>query len=503
MIHGPTILITFAVIRGLPSAMMLMAVVFAAPAEQNFRCNTLPGWMANEDQCTVRKVDSVIDTHDHNISTTDNSSMTERSDMVICTAWSFDHSVYKGTTLVDEWDLVCGRRWIASLSQSLYMFGLIFSTTIFSHVADWYGRKRACVISLVCSLLMGVLLACSPSMAVYNILRFFSAVSSSGYYDAATILLVESVSANQRYVVTLTAGLGWTVGMILLPVVSYLVPNWRVQQLVIAAPFVLLLGLTFFIDESPRWLLETGRLTQAHRTLIKVLRSRQKNRFSVTDDITVDDINNFIDDIKTRNAMIPHKSKGTIVKLFGEQFWRSTVVFCYSKMVVYVLWYHLTVSSVTVGLNPFLSFALTSLCELPNRVLDTIVVRTTPRRIAAASAFTITAGAMSVYYIFSNGFWFARFASLVICRLCMDVHGSVQRVHLAELYPSGLRSLIAGFVYTCANLAGLLSPFIDYLGQATYQWVPSVMIVLLCLIGSLAALSVKETFDRDLHEESS
>lgn len=72
-------------------------------------------------------------------------------------------------------------------------------------------------------------------------------------------------------------------------------------------------------------------------------------------------------------------------------------------MVVYVLWYHLTVSSVTVGLNPFLSFALTSLCELPNRVLDTIVVRTTPRRIAAASAFTITAGAMSVYYIFSNG----------------------------------------------------------------------------------------------------
>lgn len=73
---------------------------------------------------------------------------------------------------------------------------------------------------------------------------------------------------------------------------------------------------------------------------------------------------------------------------------------------------------------------------------------------------TVTAYAYSL-----TGFWFARFASLVICRLCMDVHGSVQRVHLAELYPSGLRSLIAGFVYTCANLAGLLSPFIDYLAS--------------------------------------
>lgn len=62
--------------------------------------------------------------------------------------------------------------------------------------------------------------------------------------------MVESVSANQRYVVTLTAGLGWTVGMILLPVVSYLVPNWRVQQLVIAAPFVLLLGLTLCVAPS-------------------------------------------------------------------------------------------------------------------------------------------------------------------------------------------------------------------------------------------------------------
>ncbi|OQR70324.1 solute carrier family 22 member 6-B-like [Tropilaelaps mercedesae] len=395
-------LIIFSVVRGFPSAMMLMVAVFTAPEKQNFYCATPPEWIANEGQCTMHQNAANI-TDEFNITTTISSVIEEPRGVASCSAWIFDHAVYRGTTLVEEWDLVCSRRWMVSTSQSLYIFGLLFSTAIFSHVADWYGRRKACVISLVCSQIIGLLLTWAPSMAFYNAFRFLAAVSSSGYYDAATTLLVECVSARRRYAVTLFAGLGWTSGMVLLPVVSYILPNWRTQHFAIAMLFAFLLALTFFMEESPRWLLEAGRFSDARKVLTKVVRARQKDASVSADlenDFTVEDIDNLIGNIKARGAAIPHKGKGTIADLFGKRFRHSTIVFSYSKMVAYLLWYHVTVSSVAVGLNPYLSFGLTSLCELPNRALDAIIIRTVPRRIAVAISFVVTAGSITVYYGF-------------------------------------------------------------------------------------------------------
>lgn len=56
---------------------------------------------------------------------------------------------------------------------------------------------------------------------------------------------------------------GGAIGYILLPGVAYLCRDFRLIQLVITAPQILLLIGCFFLPESPRWLLLNGRTKDA------------------------------------------------------------------------------------------------------------------------------------------------------------------------------------------------------------------------------------------------
>lgn len=49
----------------------------------------------------------------------------------------YDRSIFK-QTIITEWDLVCDRSQWANLSQTLFMFGILFGNMIFGTLADKY-----------------------------------------------------------------------------------------------------------------------------------------------------------------------------------------------------------------------------------------------------------------------------------------------------------------------------------------------------------------------------
>ncbi|XP_060159041.1 solute carrier family 22 member 6 isoform X4 [Globicephala melas] len=56
-----------------------------------------------------------------------------------CThGWIYDNSTFP-STIVMEWDLVCSRRALRQLAQSLYMVGVLLGAMIFGHLADRCG----------------------------------------------------------------------------------------------------------------------------------------------------------------------------------------------------------------------------------------------------------------------------------------------------------------------------------------------------------------------------
>lgn len=52
-----------------------------------------------------------------------------------CPSHDFDRSVFK-ETIITEWDLVCSRRYLSNLSQTIFMFGILIGNLLFGSLSD-------------------------------------------------------------------------------------------------------------------------------------------------------------------------------------------------------------------------------------------------------------------------------------------------------------------------------------------------------------------------------
>lgn len=68
----------------------------------------------------------------------------------------------------------------------------------------------------------------------------------------------------------------YTLGLILLSGIAYLVRDWRQLALVTSLPFCIYYFYWFFLPESPRWLLAKGRLEEALNILEKLAKVNGK-----------------------------------------------------------------------------------------------------------------------------------------------------------------------------------------------------------------------------------
>ena len=72
-----------------------------------------------------------------------------------CTRWVFDTSVYL-STVVTEWNLVCGRKPLLSMLQSWLMIGSVVGSLVGGQLSDRFGRRPVFLptmfLTIACSL---------------------------------------------------------------------------------------------------------------------------------------------------------------------------------------------------------------------------------------------------------------------------------------------------------------------------------------------------------------
>ena len=64
--------------------------------------------------------------------------------------------------------------------------------------------------------------------------------------------------------------LGWNVGSLIMTLLAYLLRSWWKLQLAFAVFSLLLSVYYFLVPESPRWLLENGKSSEAKEVLLKI-----------------------------------------------------------------------------------------------------------------------------------------------------------------------------------------------------------------------------------------
>lgn len=96
-----------------------------------------------------------------------------------CYEHLFNTSVFKNT-LQQEFDLVCDRQSLTSLSQMMFMFGILVGCIAFGALSDNIGRRIPLVITVNLQLIFGVASSYATNFWIFMFLRFITAAATGG-----------------------------------------------------------------------------------------------------------------------------------------------------------------------------------------------------------------------------------------------------------------------------------------------------------------------------------
>ena len=80
-------------------------------------------------------------------------------------------------------------------------------------------------------------------------------------------LMIELVGLNYKTLNGILFEVPWAIGEIFLGLLAIGVRDYRWYQTVLCIPCVIMLGLLYFVPESPRWLIQKGRYKEAQRVI--------------------------------------------------------------------------------------------------------------------------------------------------------------------------------------------------------------------------------------------
>ncbi|CAL4088287.1 unnamed protein product, partial [Meganyctiphanes norvegica] len=200
----------------------------------------------DQNQCSYNMNDSSVSQH------------------ISCSSWMYDNSTFS-STITSEFNLVCNDAISRAYFTSFYMAGNFIGMPLAGILGDKIGRKKVVMGSVLIFILCGNLIYLLPNFTAILAIRFIMGLSK---VPVCYILAMEVCEPKWRSTVGIFLSLPWAFGVMMLGAFGYLLRDWRDLQMAISLPLILLIPLVWILDESPRWLIVTGR----HDEALKVLR---------------------------------------------------------------------------------------------------------------------------------------------------------------------------------------------------------------------------------------
>ncbi|KAM9573393.1 solute carrier family 22 member 13-like isoform 2-T3 [Guaruba guarouba] len=257
-------------------------------------------------------------------------------------------------SLLTEFDLVCDRKDLNDISQSIYMLGMFLGSMIFGPLSDRMGRRPVILISIFLQGLFGVAIAFVPHFDVYMAFRCVVGASVAGITMTILALATEWVGVSHRPKAVLTSHCCFAIGQMILAGLSYGIHNWRLLQIAGSAPVFALFFYIWVLPESARWLVIKGRIEEAKKVLQK---AASINKRTIPPEL--------LEQLKPETQPKP----GSTLDLFRKKHLRKvTLVMTCTWFVNSLVYYGLSLNVTNFGLDIYLTQLAFGAVEIPARV---------------------------------------------------------------------------------------------------------------------------------------
>ncbi|XP_049874210.1 beta-alanine transporter-like [Pectinophora gossypiella] len=407
--------------------------------------------------------------------------------------WIYEKTIHPNT-VVTEWNLVCDKDFYPTLGLVLLAAGGIVGNYIFGYLQDTLGRKPSFFIYLLIECVFGVATAFAQNYVVWAIYRIGVGFTVPAIMATPYVLAIELVGPRCRTLCTILSNIAYSLGLILLAGVVYLVRDWRQLALATTLPFLCFFFYLWLMPESPRWLLARGQFEKAEVILKNMARINGK---SLPANYMVHLRRKYESD-KLKQDLEKEKSrKYGIMDLFRTPNLRKKTI------IITFIWF--TNTSVYVGLsyyapvlggNEFLNFFLAGVVELPTYLFLWPSMERLGRRWTLCMSMVVGGVACLTTFLVQHE-TYVTLALYCVGKMGISSSFVVLPLMASELYPTVVRGLGMSLSSVLGMLGPIFIPLVNYLGS-DIMVLPLIIMGALLVAGGIASLLLPETLNQHL-----
>ncbi|XP_065787089.1 solute carrier family 22 member 2 isoform X2 [Muntiacus reevesi] len=399
--------------------------------------------------------------------------------------WVYDTP---GSSIVTEFNLVCADSWMLDLFQSAVNVGFFIGSMSIGYIADRFGRKPCLLITILINASSGVLMAIAPNYTSMLIFRLIQGLVSKAGWLIGYILITEFVGLNYRRTVGIFYQVAFTVGLLMLAGVAYVLPHWRWLQFTVTLPNFCFLLYYWCVPESPRWLISQNKSAKAMKIIKHIAKKNGKP------------LPGSLQSLRPEEEVGEKLNPSFLDLVRTPQIRKHTLILMYNWFTSSVLYQGLIMHMGLAGSNIYLDFFYSALVEFPAAFIIILTIDRIGRRYPWAMSNMVAGAACLASVFIPEDLYWLRVTAACLGRMGITVAYEMVCLVNAELYPTFIRNLGVLVCSSMCDIGGILTPFLVYRLTDIWHELPLVVFAAVGLIAGALVLLLPETKGKTLPE---
>ncbi|CEF69698.1 Solute carrier family 22 member 15 [Strongyloides ratti] len=379
-----------------------------------------------------------------------------------------------------EFKYLCSDRIKMKNCISLEIVGVILGSLIGGLLSDKVGRKRIILFAITGSCVFGFLVSFTYGLTDFVIFRCVIGFFNGASLAVLPVYIIEMINKKDR--LWILNVITWAPTAVIFSMLAFIAKDWRILARISSGLAIPALILVWFVEESPRWLIQQKKIEKSRESLKKICKinyGKKVNIDEVVDEAIKDEL------IKHKESIIKNKTSYSFKHLY------STLEFTgYSIALILIFFtgsfskYGIVYNMENVSGSPYMNVILIGLLRyvmnLSVAFCDVKFKAIGRRHIMITFILGITISTIIIGILNNIGKsieygWLIRILQISVVGFTSQFY-VVGALCSAELFPTPIRNMANAQLQFFSRIGTVVSPYLFYLPH------PYISLCLLTLI---------------------
>lgn len=402
-----------------------------------------------------------------------------------------------------EFKYFCNEKYKIKTCISIEMFSVVLGSIVGGQLSDYYGRRKIMLLGITFAAIFGIIVSFSQNILQIIISRAFLGFFNGTSMVIVIVFVIENIQKHDR--VWLFNIITWAPNIALYAGIAYLAGEWRTLARSLSVVTIPAILLCWYAPESPRWLIQKGKINEAKNVIMKINKFNKRN----IEEFVINDIVDCEFNVSKLQSKNGSKKYSFYHLIYTKRFIGYIITLAFTAFVSstcnYGIMFNMEKLSGSIYINMIITACLRYPLNLAVAYADTKFVHLGRKIVMITFILSITFSSLIIAIIYHIGKNIEMMNTIRLFQLLIMTFTSqlytVGSICSSELFPTPIRNMAYAVNQLSSRIGNTIAPYFFYL--AVYQEnIPYLVMALITAISACAFYAlIPETKGHPLNEQ--